>query len=91
MQEPPRTNRRRQDHKPNRLVAHKRTPLRRAPILLGHLFAIRLDARIHHEGSSALSRDGVVRQLHDGVKEGSAQVEWHLVLSIHRILRLQGR
>lgn len=48
MKKPPQTNRRRQNHKPNRLIPHKRPPLRDAPFLLGQLLLVRLNAGFDH-------------------------------------------
>lgn len=48
MKEPPSANRRRQDHKPDRLVAHKCSPLRRAPLVFGDLLTIGFDMGFNH-------------------------------------------
>jgi hypothetical protein len=48
MEEPPNQNHRRYNQQPKRLVAPKRPSLVLAPLLLGHLFEIWLDAAFHH-------------------------------------------
>jgi len=52
VKETPQADCRRQQHQPECLVAPVDSRLFRPPRLLGYLLVMRLDAGLHHEGSS---------------------------------------